>query len=150
MIDLDGFKGVNDRHGHAAGDDVLREVAARIARSIRTGDTAARLGGDEFAVLLTGVSGPELVDGTSERVRTAVDAPWIVAGAAVDLCASVGQAVTTPQSTTPAELLRRADAAMYHDKRTRRAAAAASEDREARPNGRGRPGRSAVHATAGG
>jgi diguanylate cyclase (GGDEF)-like protein len=110
LIDLDGFKAVNDRDGHAAGDAVLREVTAALAVAVRGTDTVARLGGDEFAVLaeVSAAYPPEML---AERLRDAV----AVVGAADGVTASVGVALIFPGDDADL-LLHRADAAMYRAK----------------------------------
>ena len=110
LIDLDGFKAVNDGAGHAAGDAVLRSVATRLGAAVRETDTVARLGGDEFAVLAT-VTGP--TDGVflAERVRDAVAA----AGRFCGVTGSVGATMVNAADDVH-ELLCRADAAMYRAK----------------------------------
>jgi diguanylate cyclase (GGDEF)-like protein len=112
FVDLDDFKDVNDVFGHAAGDDVLREVAGRITAATRTGDVCARLGGDEFAVLLprTGADTATLV---GRRIVASVAGPLPLRGTGVaQVGASVGLAVDTDGSTA-AEMVQRADIAMY-------------------------------------
>jgi diguanylate cyclase (GGDEF)-like protein/PAS domain S-box-containing protein len=108
MLDLDGFKAVNDRHGHAAGDDVLREVARRLRRSVRERDLVARLGGDEFVVVLTDLGA---VPDSVERVEAALAEPF--AGTDAPLRAAVGVAVYPGDGATVADLLEAADRAMY-------------------------------------
>ena len=117
FVDLDHFKLVNDRFGHAAGDAVLRAAAQRIRRSVRAGDVAARLGGDEFAILFTGSSPRDAAVTVAERVRSSLADPFAVDGAAVDVGGSVGLAFAAPESNVD-DLLRRADAAMYSAKNT--------------------------------
>jgi diguanylate cyclase (GGDEF)-like protein len=116
-VDLDGFKHVNDTFGHAAGDEVLRIVAARLTTVIREGDTAARLGGDEFIVLLEGSTldaGPELV---AERLLAVLNQPYELSdtlGRRLSVSASVGIAVGA--RATADELFRDADLALYQAK----------------------------------
>lgn len=118
FVDMDDFKEINDRLGHEAGDQVLREVAGRLRRSSRPGDLCGRLGGDEFAVLLPGADA-RTAGIVAERVAAAVRSPLRRAGdVVVELSASVGCA-TAPTGTPPDALLRQADAAMYDAKRGR-------------------------------
>jgi diguanylate cyclase (GGDEF)-like protein len=114
FIDLDGFKPVNDRLGHAAGDEVLVEVAARLVDSTRQSDTVARLGGDEFAVLLEDVSTAEVIE-ISDRILESLTAGVEVAGTSVSLGASIGIAYGDGTESGEA-LLRQADLAMYEAK----------------------------------
>jgi diguanylate cyclase (GGDEF)-like protein/PAS domain S-box-containing protein len=117
-VDLDGFKDVNDRFGHAAGDELLRLVAGRLASLVREGDTAARLAGDEFVVLLEGSAldaGPELV---AERLLEVLRRPYDMneeIGRQLVITPSVGIAMGGPG--TADELLRDADVALYEAKR---------------------------------
>jgi diguanylate cyclase (GGDEF)-like protein len=114
FVDLDGFKPINDRCGHAAGDAVLVEVGRRLSSCVRDGDTAARMGGDEFAVLLEDVTLLE-VSSACERIQDALSRTITVAGHRVQLCASIG--VTYGDDTDTAEgMLRSADLAMYEAK----------------------------------
>jgi diguanylate cyclase (GGDEF)-like protein/PAS domain S-box-containing protein len=117
FCDLDGFKPVNDTHGHAVGDQVLAVVARRLESQVRAGDTAARFGGDEFVVVADGLGGAELAD-LVDRLRTAVAAPIDIDGAVVTVTMTVGQVAIDPARTdSPAALLQSADAAMYRLKR---------------------------------
>ncbi|SFL36987.1 sensor domain-containing protein [Geodermatophilus ruber] len=120
FLDLDGFKAVNDGHGHSAGDDLLVEIAQRLRRVVRPRDTVGRLGGDEFAVLCAGADPAEAAH-IARRLEEAVRAPVAVAGRSVTVTvtASVGIVVHDPGSCPPAsagQLLRYADAAMYRAK----------------------------------
>ena len=110
LIDLDGFKHVNDTLGHPAGDELLRATAQRLLGCLRAGDTAARLGGDEFAVLLSGP--PEQAVAISRRIVEVVRRPCTVAGLDVRVGASVGVAHRTDRESAE-DLLRDADIAMY-------------------------------------
>jgi diguanylate cyclase (GGDEF)-like protein len=118
MIDVDRFKAINDRHGHAVGDEVLRAVAARAAGSMRAGDTVGRLGGDEFALLLVGATLAEAV-GVAERVTAAVAAVEVASrGGAVCPTVSVGVAeVRAGEADAVGAALAAADTALYDAKR---------------------------------
>lgn len=116
VIDLDEFKSVNDRLGHAAGDDVLQAIAERIVRSIRPDDLAARLGGDEFGVLARGIT-PEAARGVAERIRRCareVAAEY----KAPTLGATVGVAYSPDAAVSVEDLVQGADAAMYEGKQS--------------------------------
>ena len=121
MLDLDGFKAVNDAHGHAAGDAVLQELAHRITAVLRAGDTAARLGGDEFVVLCEELDAAE-AERIAERLRAAAAAPFLVHDQAITLTAAVGASTCAGDEHDAVAALRRADLAMYAAKRTARAA----------------------------
>jgi diguanylate cyclase (GGDEF)-like protein/PAS domain S-box-containing protein len=115
FCDLDDFKTVNDSLGHAAGDQLLRQVALLLRACIRPGDTAARLGGDEFGILLeeTDAEGGTLV---AERIHQALSMPIAIEGRQLSVTASIGIATTDSAVRTAEELLRNADAAMYSAK----------------------------------
>ena len=119
MLDIDYFKLVNDRHGHASGDDVIRAVASRIAASIRAGDVLGRLGGEEFALVLH-----ENLDGAiglAERLRTAVsDAAIGTSSGPVRVTISVGVATLHDDDASLSRLLQRTDLALYEAKRSGR------------------------------
>jgi diguanylate cyclase (GGDEF)-like protein/PAS domain S-box-containing protein len=113
-LDLDGFKAVNDRFGHAAGDAVLVQLAQRITTILRAGDTAARLGGDEFAVLCDDIE-PQHAGAIAERLRAVAAEPFQVDDTEITLSAAVGSC--RARSTDPDEVLREADRRMYETKR---------------------------------
>ncbi|WP_430784527.1 diguanylate cyclase domain-containing protein [Actinoplanes sp. G11-F43] len=114
-LDLDLFKQVNDTLGHAAGDELLRAVAARLKAAVRDTDMAARLGGDEFAVLLDPLPDPTRARETAQRVIDSIDRPYDIAGRTVRTRASVGIAYSGGRSAE--RLLEEADLAMYRAKR---------------------------------
>ncbi len=117
VVDLDGFKAVNDTAGHLAGDELLSVVAKRMQGCVRAGDLLTRLGGDEFAIVVSGDEIGDLISGLTGRLRDAVRRPITVrGGTSHTVSASIGSAVTP----TPVDLfsvLATADAAMYRDKR---------------------------------
>jgi len=112
FLDVDDFKLVNDGLGHAAGDELLREIAARVGGTLRSQDTAARLGGDEFAVLIEDVEGVEQAVRVGERLLAALHSPFTLSGRQIGITASLGIAVGDA-TASPATLLRHADLAMY-------------------------------------
>jgi diguanylate cyclase (GGDEF)-like protein len=119
FLDLDEFKPVNDRHGHAAGDAVLKAIAASLLREVRTSDVVARIGGDEFVVLLWNVTDADAM-AKAAALEDAVYATPVRWGASTMVVgASAGVAFVGPLDT-PAEVLARADAAMYARKVERR------------------------------
>lgn len=112
-LDLDGFKPINDVLGHAAGDLVLIEIAKRIEKCIRGGDTVARLGGDEFVVLLLGQEKGHESLATLERLLAAISEPIIVKNKSVTVSASIGVSIYPLDDEDPDTLLRHADQSMY-------------------------------------
>ncbi len=113
VIDLDGFKDVNDSLGHDSGDGLLRAVADRLATVVRSGDTVARLGGDEFALLMEDVDDVREALAVATAVRVALHEGILVGGTVLLITASVGIATGDGQSSTVHDLLRDADTAMY-------------------------------------
>ena len=116
VIDLDGFKGVNDRWGHPIGDMLLKAVAARLAGMLRPGDVAARLGGDEFVVLQPSVPQVGEAELLAWRIGRALQAPYSLNGREVRVGASVGVALAPDHAAGPETLLAAADAALYRAK----------------------------------
>ena len=119
LIDLDGFKQVNDNLGHDCGDQVLQEVARRLQQVVEERDTAARLGGDEFAVVLGPPRTPTDVVALATTLRDVLVRPFVLDGAPRFVGASVGVSLHPDHAETAEDLLRQADAAMYHAKRNR-------------------------------
>src|SRR5207302_6948974 len=114
-LDLDGFKSINDAHGHSVGDSLLVEVGKRIRNAIRPEDTAARMGGDEFSLLLEGV-GARHATQLVERLQELIAKPIVCDNLELVITASVGIAVGKGLTLTAADALRRADLAMYEAK----------------------------------
>ncbi|MCU1674950.1 MAG: hypothetical protein JWN77_3063 [Frankiales bacterium] len=119
FLDLDGFKAINDRHGHLVGDGVLRHVAGRLKAAVRPSDTVARLGGDEFVVLVEGAR-EEGVRALVGRLQVALAAPMTVADLDLEVGVSIGTAFSASGAEEPVALLAQADRGMYADKRVRR------------------------------
>ncbi|MGM0702888.1 MAG: diguanylate cyclase domain-containing protein [Pseudomonadota bacterium] len=117
FIDLDAFKAVNDRLGHAAGDGLLQSIARRLKSCVRETDTVCRLGGDEFVILLTEVHGIDDTHHVAETIFRALRPPHRIGEHTIDMTVSLGISLYPDSGTTPDELIHRADAAMYHIKR---------------------------------
>lgn len=116
FLDVDRFKVLNDGLGHAAGDDLLQQVAARLVRAARAADTVARFGGDEFVLVLEGLTGPEDLDHVLERIDAALQPTFVVGHHEVRVRAS-GGVVLVEEQAEGRDLLSEADAAMYLAKR---------------------------------
>ncbi|WP_285621971.1 GGDEF domain-containing protein [Kineosporia sp. NBRC 101677] len=116
FLDLDGFKPVNDTYGHATGDDLLRQVARRLADATRPDDFVCRFGGDEFLVLCRGVRHSTDVHAVAERIRSALSEPFDLDGHPVTIGVSIGIAVLTEDSPEAATLIHNADMALYRAK----------------------------------
>ena len=116
FLDLDGFKAINDMHGHHVGDQLLKEVAHRLLSNKREGDTAARLGGDEFVLLLEPCS-PETSAVFAQRLIDAIEQPYETSNIPLHISTSVGIAIYPQDGKTEHELMVNADAAMYHAKK---------------------------------
>ena len=117
IVDLDGFKEVNDVRGHSAGDAVLRSLARRFEAIVRSNDTVARVGGDEFVILSIGTGNDEQAAALVGRLRHALRRPFRVEGTSVEIDGSIGWAVFPTDGATADELLARADGQMYATKR---------------------------------
>ncbi len=118
LIDLDRFKEVNDTLGHHYGDQLLVQVGERLRTTLRQVDTVARLGGDEFAVLLPRIATGEGAVTVAEKLRAALEEPFVLEGLSLDVEASIGLALYPDHGNTPDELLQHADIAMYVAKET--------------------------------
>jgi diguanylate cyclase (GGDEF)-like protein/PAS domain S-box-containing protein len=118
-LDLDGFKGVNDRGGHSAGDRLLREVAQRLQQGLRQGDLVARVGGDEFVALLPGCRDAEAARTVADGLRARLSPPFTLPDGLFRLDASVGIACFPADGSDSDALLAHADRAMYAAKRQR-------------------------------
>jgi diguanylate cyclase (GGDEF)-like protein len=116
FIDLDGFKAVNDQHGHAAGDELLKGVALRLKDCVRLTDTVCRLAGDEFTVILEGAGLPEEVQVVCQRILERLRMPHAIGGQMLVASPSIGAAVFDPGDTAET-LCDRADGAMYAAKK---------------------------------
>jgi diguanylate cyclase (GGDEF)-like protein len=116
LVDLDRFKAVNDTLGHAMGDALLCEVAARLRRAVREGDHVARMGGDEFAILVGSLGLPDSAEHLAHRLVRSLGAPYVIRGCAMAVGASVGIVVADPGDDDPGLLLRNADVALYRAK----------------------------------
>lgn len=118
-LDLDGFKPVNDEFGHAIGDQLLVEVATRLAAQVRSEDYVGRMGGDEFVVVLRAIQTADDARGIARKLIDAVEVPFAIEGRSLRVSASVGIAVAEP-GEDPDLVLRRADEALYAAKRSGR------------------------------
>ncbi|OKH44605.1 REC domain-containing diguanylate cyclase [Calothrix sp. HK-06] len=116
FLDLDGFKGINDRYGHSMGDDLLVHVASRLNSCVRSGDTVARFGGDEFAVLLEDVKNVHLATSVARRIQESLKKPLHLKGHELIATASIGIALSSKNHEEPLNLLNDADIAMYRAK----------------------------------
>lgn len=116
FIDLDRFKDINDTLGHAAGDRLLQEVAERLGKCVREGDTVARLSGDEFVVLLAGMHEIEDAAVVAEKIVSNVSEPCLIAGRELRVSPSIGISIFPADGQNMDQLLRNADTAMYHAK----------------------------------
>ncbi|MFC5547120.1 diguanylate cyclase domain-containing protein [Massilia aerilata] len=122
-VDVDDFKQVNDVHGHAAGDLLLREVAARLTRCARQSDTVARLGGDEFVLVLEQLGAPEDAGRIARQLAAEMEAPMLLGNCQLNIRISIGSAVFPDDGVQIEDLLKHADIDMYRQKRERKAAA---------------------------
>ena len=131
ILDLDGFKQINDRLGHRAGDLVLRDLAPRLQEPLRRGDVVARLGGDEFAILLSPPADAKIAFAVAGRINHCIREPLLVEGMCFKLSASIGIALHPQHGRKAGNLLHHADIAMYTAKRDRLVIALYDPDLEA-------------------
>ena len=118
MLDLDNFKRVNDKLGHASGDKLLQSVATRLSKAIRGADTACRYGGDEFVIMLPLIDNLHTVTALAVEMGGRLSEPYILDGHKIHMAVSVGLAVYPGDGKTFDELIRQADLAMYRAKAT--------------------------------
>jgi diguanylate cyclase (GGDEF)-like protein len=116
MLDLDGFKTVNDTYGHAAGDKALTEFSLRVSRVLRAGTFLARIGGDEFAIIKPKIDSLDDPTNLARRIAAAVAEPFFIDGVTAEFGVGIGVAVAPNDGTDPEELVRRADRALYRAK----------------------------------
>lgn len=116
FIDLDYFKPINDRHGHAVGDELLAIVASRIQQAVRVDDPVARIGGDEFVVALHPIDEHSAALAIAETIRQSIEQPVTLQNLTLQTSASIGVAISPHQGTTLAQLTAAADRAMYRSK----------------------------------
>jgi diguanylate cyclase (GGDEF)-like protein len=118
FLDLDGFKKINDTHGHEEGDELLRQFGQRIVHAVRGTDTVARLAGDEFVVILENLAAPNDAEAMGRKIMPRLREPFYLKAATVSLSASIGVAVHVAEAREDLDaLLARADRAMYQAKR---------------------------------
>lgn len=113
FIDVDKFKGVNDKLGHETGDKLLKQFAERLINSIRYGDTACRYGGDEFVIMLPEIDDMEDVAAVTKKICDQLSMPYLVNGAVIEVSASIGTTVYPAGGRNCCELIKHADIAMY-------------------------------------
>ena len=123
VVDLDGFKQINDNHGHAVGDDFLREVSLRLGRVVRRADTLARSGGDEFTILVSDILQPNGAKILAQKLQAELDRPITLRQLQLCVSGSIGVAIYPEDGETSDALCARADADMYRAKRHAKAAA---------------------------
>ncbi len=141
LVDLDGFKRINDRLGHTRGDQLLQAVAQRLRVNIRGEDTACRYGGDEFVIMLPAVDNPCVAAAVTTKLRRAMDDPYLINGYEIRLAASIGRVAYPADGQTYEELIRKADEALYRAK-------AASREAAVTPLPKETAGRTSKHSAA--
>ena len=117
MLDLDHFKYINDNFGHAAGDEVLKEVSAKLTGILRQTDTVCRMGGDEFALLIPEIKAKEMIDEVAQRILEVIGKPFTVHSVEETISGSLGIAIYPDDGETLETLIKHADMAMYEVKR---------------------------------
>ena len=119
FLDLDGFKDVNDRYGHDAGDGVLKCTAERLRACVRMGDSIARLGGDEFVLVLENITCQNDIDFVVEKIKMGFEQVFEVNSYSIKLGISIGAAIYPEHGTDMNTLIKHADSSMYEDKQSR-------------------------------
>jgi diguanylate cyclase (GGDEF)-like protein len=119
LLDLDGFKDINDRYGHAVGDGVLQRVAKRLLSCVRGGDTVCRYGGDEFVLLLPEVEGPQHALEVARKISARLAKSYPIDDHSIATTASIGVAVYPVDAVSQDDLIKQADVAMYRAKTVR-------------------------------
>ena len=117
FIDLDGFKAINDRHGHHVGDKLLQRIALLLSQHVRDSDTVARFGGDEFVVLLNHIEAKENARQVAENILLGLKKPLLIDDINVTISASIGIAIFPDDADTAASLLKKSDQLMYQAKK---------------------------------
>lgn len=117
FVDLDEFKGVNDRMGHLSGDNLLIAAAGRMLQAVRDNDSVIRLGGDEFVLLLGDLSSVDELDQLLARILELLSSPFMIDGQQVLISASIGSTIFPMDTSSVSHLLAHADIAMYEAKR---------------------------------
>ncbi len=130
FFDLDGFKAVNDDHGHELGDQVLKLTAERVVSEISKSDVLARIGGDEFVLILDGVDCRSSIGRIANRLSSKISLPVWLDNQLIKISTSIGIAIYPDDGTTPGELISRADKAMYRVKKSGKNSYAYSTDLE--------------------
>jgi len=136
LIDLDGFKPINDIHGHPVGDEILRQLAARLAKAMDGRGSAARIGGDEFAIVCDGLGAPGEAIALGKEIQSIFATPFVVQPLGIRLTCACGLAVFPSSAAEPSELVRMADAALYRAKAVGHGGVAVVDER-ARSRGAG-------------
>lgn len=119
-LDLDGFKAVNDRFGHLAGDELLVQIAQRLRAHVRETDVLARLGGDEFSLIVADLTGHDQAAQVAARISTLFERPFLLEGHSLTVGCSIGVTSYPDDDSGLEQLMAHADAAMYAAKRSRR------------------------------
>jgi diguanylate cyclase (GGDEF)-like protein len=118
VMDLDGFKPVNDQHGHDVGDTLLVTATRRLLAQVRHNDVVARLGGDEFVVMTSGLGAPQQAQDLGQKLLEAFRPPFVLGDIEVSVGITIGYAIAPHDGSDPGTLLKRADAAMYSGKQS--------------------------------
>jgi diguanylate cyclase (GGDEF)-like protein len=117
FIDLDGFKAINDQHGHHMGDKLLQRIAVLLTQHVRESDTVARFGGDEFVMLLNHIEAKENARQVADNILLALKKPLLIDDISVTISASIGVAIFPDDADSGASLLKKSDQLMYQAKK---------------------------------